>query len=72
LNSNSADLNPIENLWSIWKTGGLMIMNPNSISRLENYAIKSWKNINIDMIKKLIESFPRRIIAYEKANRLLT
>ena len=58
--SNSPDINPIENLWSIRKR---MVeeLNPKTEEQLIECIFDVWDNIDIELIHKLIDSVPSRL-----------
>jgi len=59
--SNSADLNPIENLWARIKFAlkrGPVIRN---LLELETRVFELWENISEELIRELAESMPKRI-----------
>ena len=58
--SYSPDLNPIENLWADVKRRAEMD-NPQDVESLRNALQKAWDETDMRLIKKLIESMPRRL-----------
>ncbi|PKC03761.1 hypothetical protein RhiirA5_296075, partial [Rhizophagus irregularis] len=56
--SNSPDLNPIENLWSIVKTSVEKRM-PKNCEELELF-MKEWANIPKSVLINLVNSMPKR------------
>ena len=69
--SQSPDINPIENLWSIIKNTvqGYKLKNLNELySTIE----KAWSNITVDQCKKLIDSMPRGCTEVIRNNRYWT
>ena len=58
--SNSPDLNPIENLWGIFKNK-LSKVYSNTVEEFESSIQKVWDNIDNNIINKLIKSMPDRI-----------
>jgi len=57
--SNSPDLNPIENLWSIVKTRVERRM-PKNCRELELFMTEEWANISQDILMNLVNSMPKR------------
>jgi transposase len=57
--SNSPDLNPIENLWSIVKTKVEKRM-PRNIGELEQFMMEEWENIPKTVLINLVKSMKRR------------
>ena len=59
--SQSPDLNPIENLWSMLK---LQLKNrkkkPRSEAELWKQVQEEWKNLKADLLKGLADSMPQR------------
>lgn len=72
----SPDLNPIENLWKILKYEiaenypelAHMKKNATSKAALIEAAQSTWDEIENDLLKKLVESMPRRLAAVIAAN----
>ena len=60
--SNSPDINPIENLWSILKRR-VEELNPKTEEQLIECIFDVWDNIDIALIHKLIDSVPSRLQA---------
>ncbi len=60
--SQSPDLNPIENLWSIldWKVKNRV---PNNEANLFQVLQEAWDNLEPSLLTKLVDSMPRRIEA---------
>jgi transposase len=58
--SNSPDLNPIENIWSILKTN-VAKRCPKTKSSLETIAVEEWAAIPQEFISSAISSVPKRI-----------
>ena len=58
--ANSPDLNPFENIWSILKQ---MVERrvPKTKEELKTIIKKEWKKLDQELIKKTIESMPKRI-----------
>ena len=59
--SQSPDINPIENLWSIIKRT-VQGYKPKNFNELYSTVKTAWSNITVDQCKKLIDSMPRRCI----------
>ena len=57
--SNSPDLNPIENLWSIVKRN-VEKRQPKNLDDLQRFMVEEWDNIPETIIKNLIGSMKRR------------
>ena len=57
--SNSPDLNPIENLWSIVKTRVERRM-PKNCHELELFMMEEWANIPQTILMNLVNSMPKR------------
>ncbi len=64
--ANSADLNPIENLWGIVKRK-MRDTRPNNADELKATVKETWASIPPQQCHKLITSMPRRIEAVIKA-----
>jgi len=58
--SNSPDLNPIEGIWSYWKTK-VRGKNPQNLTQLKNYAFEEWRKLTVDILRKFITSMPERL-----------
>ena len=58
--SNSPDLNPIENLWSILKMK-IDELNPQSEDKLCDILFNIWDNLDVSLIHRLIDSVPSRL-----------
>lgn len=66
--AQSADINPIECLWSYLKRRLAEYENPpNGILQLQKRIQEVWEGIPVEECQKLIESMPRRIQAVVKA-----
>jgi hypothetical protein len=66
--AQSADLNPIENVWYYLKTQiGRRERRPTSIDELWTMVTEEWELIPLDFIQKLYEPMPRRVQAVYKA-----
>jgi transposase len=71
----SPDLNPIENLWNINKERihkaypdlAGMPKNNTSKQRLVEAAVAMWEDLEDDLLKKLVETVPRRLQAVTDA-----
>lgn len=71
--SQSPDLNPIENLWSIVKRRlGNFDEAPNSIHELWERVQISWEEIPVETCQNLIASMPKRVSATIKAKGGIT
>jgi transposase len=57
--SNSPDLNPIENLWSVLKRN-VELRQPRNIGELESFMKEEWSKIPQDIIKNLVGSMKER------------
>ena len=57
--SNSPDLNPIENLWSIVK-GNVERRMPKNQDELERFMVEEWENIPDSTLINLVKSMKRR------------
>ena len=57
--SNSPDLNPIENLWSVLKRN-VELRQPRNIGELEIFMKEEWSKIPQDIIKNLVGSMKER------------
>ena len=69
--SQSPDLNPIENLWSILDEN-LKDRKPQNEAELFDVLKKGWENISLDQLQYLADSMPRRIAAVIKAKGFAT
>jgi len=56
----SADLNPIENLWAILKRD-IQKKQPKNVSELDKFVQEAWEGINLQYLINLVESMPTRI-----------
>lgn len=63
----SPDLNPIENLWHLVDIENSK-NNKTNQNQFYEALVHSWDNINPELLKKLVESMPRRLEAVIKAN----
>jgi transposase len=59
---NSPDLNPIEHLWSLLQQSVFIEPRPRNREQLIDRVQHSWSSIGCDLTKRLIYSFPRRIV----------
>lgn len=57
--SNSPDLNPIENLWSIVKSNVEKRM-PKNIEELKRFMVEEWRNVPESTLVNLVKSMRRR------------
>lgn len=57
--SNSPDINPIENLWSIIKRG-VEIRQPQNIEELDRFMVEEWEKVSKSIIVNLIMSMSER------------
>jgi transposase len=69
--SQSPDLNPIENLWSILDAS-LKNRTPQSEAELLEILQEGWRNVPIDLLERLSDSMPRRIEAVIAARGFAT
>jgi transposase len=69
--SQSPDLNPIENLWSILDAN-LKNRTPQSEAELLEILQEGWRNLPIDLLERLSDSMPRRIEAVIAARGFAT
>ena len=60
--TNAPDLNPMENLWALWKRN-VDFQDIRNKDQLWDAAVNSWNGIrqDPDLVNSLIESLPRRI-----------
>jgi hypothetical protein len=58
---NSSDLNPIKNLWSIMKKKLKEDHTNTSLKKLQD-TVKMWVQVPNDLMKKLAQSMPRRLL----------
>ncbi len=65
--SQSLDLNPIENLWSIFDKQ-MKNRTPSNESELFDILNDGWQNLSIELLQSLVESMPRRCQAVIDAN----
>jgi hypothetical protein len=65
--SNSPDLNPIENLWSIIKRR-VEKRRPKNLKELDTFLHEEWHNIDMQIISNLVGSMKDRVIAVIEAN----
>jgi DDE superfamily endonuclease len=69
--SQSPDLNPIENLWSILDAN-LKNRTPQNEQELFEVLKEGWRDIPLDLLKRLSDSMPRRIEAVIQAKGFAT
>ena len=69
--SQSPDLNPIENLWSILDAN-LKDRRPQNEAQLFDELKTGWENISLDLLQRLADSMPNRIAAVIKAKGYAT
>jgi transposase len=69
--SQSPDLNPIENLWSILDAN-LKDRRPQSEEELFEILKEGWENLSTDLLERLSDSMPRRIQAVIDAKGFAT
>ena len=69
--SQSPDFNPIENLWSILDSN---LKDRRSQSKVELFQVlqEGWNRLDVDLLRRLVESMPRRIQAVIDANGYMT
>ncbi|CAF1540052.1 unnamed protein product, partial [Adineta ricciae] len=60
--SNSPDLNPIENLWSILKRR-VEKRRPSNINELDQFLHEEWENIDLKIVNNLVQSMKSRCLA---------
>lgn len=60
--SQSPDLNPIENLWGIFKKN-VNARKPRNLKHLEQIAVEEWANISKDVCKNLVVNYHKRLSA---------
>lgn len=66
--SQSPDLNPIENVWSVMKKKlTTSEKQPKNLKELEQLVRYQWQELGRDYLKRLIDGMPRRIKAVIKA-----
>jgi hypothetical protein len=65
--SNSPDLNPIENMWSVVKRN-VEKRRPNNLKELEAFMIEEWDNIPEETISNLVDSMKTRCEAVIEIN----
>ncbi len=63
----SLDLNPIENLWGVLDFK-LKTRRPTSKQDLFNILRQGWEALNVELLRNLADSMPRRLEAVIKAN----
>lgn len=62
----SPDLNPIENLWNLFKIK-VADQKPSSLSQLKAILIEEWEKFDTQWLKNLVNSMPKRCLAVIKA-----
>ena len=67
---NSPDLNPIENLWAILKDSVFIEPKPKTRKELIQRVLETWNSFTLDLLKKLSQSFKKRIIELERKQGL--
>ena len=65
--SNSPDLNPIENLWSIIKRC-VEKRKPKNLQELDTFLHKEWHNIHTEIITNFFRSIKSRLNAVIESN----
>jgi transposase len=65
--SNSPDVNPIENLWSIMKRR-VEKRKPSNLDELNRFLHEEWKKIDMSTLNNLINSMRRRCLALINSN----
>ena len=58
--SQSPNLNPIENVWMVFKKK-VKARNPRNISELKKYCLEEWPKLDLDYCKNLIENYGNRL-----------
>ena len=56
----SPDLNPIENLWSQLNRK-IKLSERNSLNNFKHTVLEAWSALDLDDIRKLIDSMPKRL-----------
>lgn len=69
--SQSPDLNPIENLWSIVKKS-VANYKPKNLNELYSIIQTAWNNIPVEKCQKLVDSMPKRCAEVIKNNGFWT
>lgn len=71
--AQSPDINPIENVWmELKKAIGNRNPPPRTVSELEAAIEEEWQCMPVNVVKKLIESMPRRLSAVIRAKGFAT
>jgi transposase len=65
--SGSPDIWPIENLWPVLKDN-IARREPKSKEDLIRIAKQEWKRLDLDFLRTLIDSLPRRLLLVRRAN----
>jgi transposase len=60
---NSPDLNPIEHLWPILQDSVFVKPRPRTRAKLIQRVVETWDSILLVLIRKLVFSFPARVMA---------
>ena len=60
--ANSADLSPIENMWLLLKNATEK-ENAHSVAEFRAAVAQTWENSDLDIIRRLIDTMPRRLKA---------
>ena len=60
--ARSPDLNPIKNLWG-WMDCKLQKSKPTNLVQLKTQMHELWNTVPQELIRKLIDSMPRRVLA---------
>jgi transposase len=64
----SPDLNPIECLWGeLEKRVRKRPVQPTTLGQLENFLMEEWENMPVEIMRKFVDSLPRRLAAVIKA-----
>lgn len=58
--ANSPDLNPIEELWSFWKSK-VMAREPKTLQQLQTYALQEWTNLPLEKLRRFIKRLPNTL-----------
>jgi len=60
--ANSPELNPLEDIWCLWKTR-IRRRTPLNRVQLLNFAVQEWRNVTQNEIRVRIRSLPKRLAA---------
>lgn len=63
--ANSPDLSPIENIWRYLKRK-INQRRPKNVKQLEQYLKEEWNRVPVDLVRKQVNSMPRRLAAVIK------